>query len=85
MGTLGSAYFVGWMVSSLIVPWFSDNYGRRYVVFVSCLIATLVGIGLIISTSFLFSCLLLFVSGLSASGCYIVSWCYNMEMLHPKW
>lgn len=51
MGSLGSAFFMGWVVSSLILPAYSDKYGRKIVVFLSTFIAALSTIGLLFSNS----------------------------------
>ena len=53
--------------------------------FSSTIIASITSLGLILSRSLLTSCVLLFVNGFTASGVFVVSFCYNMEMLTPKW
>jgi MFS family permease len=85
MGSLGSAYFIGWVMSSLLIPYYSDRYGRKLVVFSSTIIASISSLGLIFSRSLMTSCILLFVNGFTASGVFVVSFCYNMEMLTPHW
>ena len=83
MGSLGSSFFLGWVITSIILTRYSDKYGRKNVVFFSTVVATIATIGLVFSKSLTTSCILLFIIGLMASGVFMVSNTYNMEMLTP--
>ena len=40
---LTSAFFVGWIIGALVLGWFSDNFGRKPVLFVSMAVIMLTG------------------------------------------
>ena len=63
-GYLSCLYSFGMMITS--VPWgrFSDRYGRRPVVLVSCLTSAVGGVGLGMADSYVFACMVRFVAGL---------------------
>ena len=85
MGAMGSCFFLGWTISSLLVSGYSDLHGRKNTVLVSLIVWTLGTIGLILSKSLLLTCIVLVVMGFAASGALVVSWCYSMELLTPEW
>ena len=38
IGFIGSAYFFGWMIFSTFLPSLADIYGRKWLLFIGCLI-----------------------------------------------
>ena len=49
IGLIGSMYFVGIVISTVIAPPLADNYGRKYVVFGSNIVRFLGLLGLLMS------------------------------------
>ena len=83
-GILGSMYFFGFCISSLVASRLADIYGRRLVTLVNTTIQVITQCALIFSTSFKLSAALLFVLGLCASGRLAVSYAYMLEFLTER-
>lgn len=84
-GLIGSLYFFGWMASSMIIPTYADNYGRRKVVFGCCVISVLCAIVLLFSKHLLPTYIIMFVWGAIASGNFMVSSVYTTETCPTEW
>ena len=85
IGLLGTMIFLGWMVSSMIVPGLSDIYGRKKF-FVFFLIAQILSIFALNSSSTLSQALLsLFCFGFSGVGRSPLAYIYMQEMLTPAY
>ncbi len=85
IGGIASAFYFGWMISSLILPTYSDRYGRRLVVLCCCVVSLICYIGLMICEQLIVAYVLLGTLGFAASGMFVISWIYTMELLVPEW
>lgn len=73
------------MISALIIPRYADIIGRKNVVFATSSLSVLVSFCLMLSSSLVFTCMVLFILGLLVSGNFGVSYVYNLEFFPPEW
>jgi len=84
IGMLGSAAFLGWSLTTLIIPPISDKYGRRSVYLSSVIVtAVALAIGLYFSRSLYVTIAMMFLAGAATSGRNSVGFIYCCEFLQP--
>ena len=79
IGLIGSMYFVGIVISTVIAPPLADNYGRKYVVFCSNIVRFLGLLGLLLTQSLYAVYAFQVLVGLSFAGLSIVGINYFLE------
>ena len=78
-GMFGSLFFAGVVVSSLIMPRLSDNYGRKKLSLFGTIGHFFFSIGILCSTSLNFSLAMTFMVGFSMGGRVLVGYCWLTE------
>ena len=76
IGMLGSAYFAGWMLGSIIMSRLGDLYGRKKPFYTSLLISTLAYLWSMFTESLNVQIFLLFVLGMTHAGKYSIAHVY---------
>ncbi len=82
---IGSAYFVGYSVSCLIIPRIADIYGRRLPYIVSSFIQFLVYFGIFFSRDSLMTIALILIFGFCGAGRSGIGYLYLLEMMPADW
>jgi MFS family permease len=85
LGFIGSAFFLGWALFSVILPQLANSWGRRPVVILTFLVQTTAIAGTLLNDSLLIHLAIAFVLGLFASGRVAVSFVYLIELLTPDY
>jgi MFS family permease len=83
VGLIGSSIYIGWTISSFILPRIADIIGRKPVFCLSMLIQTVAFIGLFFTKSIYLAYFIMFLFGVSSVGRTSISFLYLMEIL-PK-
>lgn len=84
IGYIGTAYFVGMMIFSLIVSWLSDSKGRKTVIFISAIISSVVIFMLAISWDFNVVVGVYFLFGGAELGVYCSGFILITESVEPS-
>ena len=84
IGLIGSAYFLGFAVSSAITPHFGDKYGRKRPYLYSLILQTLTYFVIIISKSLNLTLACYLLVGLSAGGRVAIGTNYLSEFIPKK-
>ncbi len=85
MGLFGSAVFAGWAVSSIFVPRLGDLYGRKWPCFISLVIASVMHLGIVISTNMTLTVLMFFIFGSCCAGRFSLAYVYLCELVPEKY
>lgn len=85
IGSLGSIFFAGWTISAVLIPKYADMNGRKPVLLVTYIAVVCITVGIIFSTSTLFTTILLFFLGMTANGTCNVSFVMMIESSVPEW
>jgi MFS family permease len=86
IGLQGSAYFIGFMISSLVVPRISDKfYGRRNVYLPSMIFCTILYVMIYLSSSIYINIFYFLCIGLCAAGRVCVGLAYMNEFVPRKY
>ena len=80
----GSIYFIGWVVSSFILPTMADKFGRKPIVLTGSLLLSCTLLVMLWSTSRVVTEAMLFFSGFGHVGNCVVGYAYMSENLHSK-
>ena len=75
----GSLFFAGVVVSSLIMPRLSDNFGRKKLTLIGTSGHFLCAIGILCSKSLNFSLAMTFLLGFNMGGRVLVGYCWLSE------
>jgi len=78
---LGSAFFIGWALFSLVSPPLADKYGRKPVLVINTVAALSFGTGILLSSSIDLTIGLLFCLGCTVPGFMSVGFLYAQEMM----
>jgi MFS family permease len=81
LGLIGSMQFIGWAISSFIIPRLSDIYGRKWPYIASMILQLLAMIATFFSTSIEVTTAIMFFLGFSGVGRCSISFLYLMELL----
>jgi len=85
IGSIGSAFFVGFAISCSFVPRLADNFGRKKPFFISLLIQLIAYILMFVSRSIYFTIFLFLVVGLASGGRIVVGTMYLNEFIPNKY
>ena len=85
IGMMGSAFFIGWSASILILPRLSDVSGRKIFWRVGMTLQTLCFVLMFLTKSLNFMIIIFFSLGVLSSIRVGVGFAYFMEMLPQKW
>ena len=85
IGLIGSMYFIGVVISSVIAPPLADAYGRKYVFFGSELVqlSGLIGLLFVRDIWGIYICMVLV--GLSYAGMILIGINYVVELQKKEW
>lgn len=84
IGYIGTAYFIGMIIFSLITSWLSDKKGRKTVVFISAVISSLIIFMLVISWDFNVVVGVYFLFGGAELGVYCSGFILITESVEPS-
>ena len=84
IGSIGSAYFLGFAISSSVTPYLSDKYGRKWPYISSLLLQTCAYVLIIISKDILATISYYLIVGLAAGGRVAVGTNYLAEFMPVK-
>ena len=84
IGMFGSLCFFGLVIGALIMPRLSDNYGRKKISLSGTFGHIISGIGILFSSSLIFSLLMSFILGFCLSGRALVGYCWLTEHMNSK-
>lgn len=79
------SFFLGWSLSSIVVPRISDLYGRKIAFLGSMIVQTIAMIGMNFSHSIPLTTGLMFVLGTCCVGSRALGFLYLMELLPKRW
>ena len=82
---IGSAYFIGYSLSCLVIPRIADLYGRRLPYIVSAWFQLFIFFGIFFSESSLFTTALILVFGFCGAGRSAVGYLYLLELVPKDW
>jgi MFS family permease len=86
IGMIGSIFFKGFVLSTLIVPPLADRFGRKWFLVGSVFVGGVLSIvGLIFSHSLAFTYSMMFVAGFCTSGRFLVNFVYAAEFMTERW
>ena len=84
IGMLGSAYFAGWMLGSIMMSRIGDLYGRKLPFYISLVTSVLAYLWSLMTQSLHFQIFLLFVMGSTQAGKYSIAHVYIQEVTPGK-
>jgi MFS family permease len=79
LGLIGSAYFLGWTIASLIIPRIADIYGRRGVFLSLMTLNFLAVLGSVFSHNVLLTIGCMFLLGIVAVGRWAIGYIMLLE------
>lgn len=86
IGSTGSAFFLGWACTILIIPRLSDKYGRKWIYLLSIILTMVMMLLMIyVSRSLNETIVYLFIAGGAASGRTTIGFVYCSEFFAPRW
>ena len=85
VGRIGSSFFVGTFLGSMVLPRAADVVGRKPMFILGLVIYIGIIIGLIFATTVYELMGLLAVSGIGEAGRYYVAYVYVIEIFHTKY
>ena len=85
IGSLGSAFFIGWTISSVLLPKLADQIGRKPVLLATYVILIPISIAVLVSKSLTFTIIMLFFLGMTASGTCTIVFVFTIEAIVPDW
>lgn len=85
LGLIGSAFFVGLCVSTLILPPLADKVGRKWIER-SCVAVTIgTMVACIFSKNIYLTIVMMFCAGFVTSGRFLINYVYGSEFLTERW
>lgn len=84
IGLMGSMYFLAWAIFSMITPYLSDRFGRKWPLFISMFAQCICLLLLLISRDLNFTIALYFFIGICSSGRVTISTTYMNELVPEK-
>ena len=81
VGLLGSMFFIGWALASLIIPRIADIYGRKNTFTASLIVQAPAIITIMLSHNIQLTMIALFIMGACASGRVSVGFQYVFELV----
>lgn len=72
-------YYIGIIATVLVIPWWSDRIGRKWITISSYLIFLLAIIGILVSTELIWLYVLVFITGTTFPGRAIVALSWLLE------
>ena len=85
IGLIGSLYFLAWAIFSIITPYMSDRFGRKWILFALCSIQCVCLLLSQISKSIYFTVAVYFFIGVCASGRVTISTTYMNELVQERY
>ena len=76
---IGSVYYIGIIVTVLIIPWWSDKIGRRWIVITSYYIFILAITGILLAHDLIWLYIFVFITGTTFPGRAIVAISWLLE------
>lgn len=83
IGMIGSSFFIGWTLTTILLPAMADKYGRKWIFRLSTLTTGIAMVFLLISTELYLTVLMMFICGLATPGRISVGFVYGTEFF-PK-
>jgi MFS family permease len=85
IGNIGSSFFVGTFIGSILIPRAADVVGRKPMFVLGLVIYIFVIVGLIFASNYYTLMVLLAISGIGEAGRYYVAYVYVIEIFHSKY
>lgn len=85
LGLIGSSFFIGLCVSTMIVPPLADKIGRKWLWRGSLITTVGCMVGMIFCKNIYLMIGLMFIAGFCTSGRFLVNYVFGSEFLTEKW
>lgn len=84
IGLIGSIYFLGWVISLIILPRVADNFGRKWIYLGGMVLTVVVYTGVLLSNSVNFLIVLQLFGGIATGIRMSMGYVYMMEFIPTK-